>query len=386
MSNQQEKAACPACAAPSASFLKWDYSGFDDSIFNYAADLHSCPACGLVHIHNIDDATLARFYVGECAYSDGPFYEVTSPVNQNRYAFYADFLLRRGIAPVPMADVGCNQGGFLSRLAGSGWEESCWGVDFDVQRRATQTLHRNIAFRDGGCMDLPFEDNALGLLTYFHVVEHIRDLSSLLTEASRVLRDDGHILIEVPDEETCATEPVTSAFWMCSREHVNHFTAKALAAVLHRHGFTVVEVARRVLEAPYLVYPSLIVLARKTAAAQPPRIPIIGDVAAFARDCQRVLRQQAERISTLAAGGPLTVWGCTPPFFSLLPMLEGLPIRLCDSSPRKQESRWRGLPIEDPAALAAEGLLVIASSRYGAEIKAAAQKLGWADASIYLLP
>lgn len=386
MSDRQGIPACPACAAPTKPFLDWKYSGFEGSIFNYTAHLHCCPACGLVHVHNIDDSILARFYVGECAYADGPFYEVTAPVNQDRYAFYADFLYRHAVTPVPMADVGCNQGGFLSRLVDGGWNESCWGVDVDIERLPTQTRHRNIAFRDGGCMKLPFEDDALGLLTYFHVIEHIRDLSGLMTEAGRVLREDGYILIEVPDEETCATEPVTSAFWMCSREHVNHFTARALGAALHRHGFTVVDVARQILEAPYLVYPSLIILARKTATPLPQSIPIIGDVAAYAEDCQRILRRQAEQISALASGGPVTVWGCTPPFFSLLPMLEGHSIRVCDASPRKQGNRWRGLPVEDPAVLPAEGVLVIASSRYGAEIKAAARTLGWADKSIYTLP
>lgn len=377
---------CPACASPSTHLLEWEFSGLGDSVFNYIADFHACQACGLVYVRNVTDAALRRFYVEECSYFDKPHFAVTSPANQKKYAFYLRFLREHGINSVAMADVGCGRGGFVNWMAESGWEHECWGVDVDGRSIPTTAgASANVSFRNGNCLNLPFAEGRLNLLTYFHVLEHIRDLSALLTEASRVLGEKGHILIEVPDAENYAGTPIGSAFWFSIREHINHFTAKALAAALEAHGFAVCDVSRQMLETPEFAYPSLVILAQKNAI--PPRLalPAAADIAVFARMSRQALMRQAGQISALAADRGVTIWGCSAELFSLLPLFDTREIRLCDSSKLKQSTHYKGMPIEDPAAVPVEGMLVIAPYLHQQAIKTAAQRLGWPDRALYLL-
>jgi SAM-dependent methyltransferase len=364
--------------------LDWEFSGLGDSVFNYTADFHACSACGLVYVSNISDVGLSRFYDEECGYFDKTHYAVTDPANQRKYAFYIRFLKEQGITSVETADVGCGRGGFATWLAESGWEKTCWGVDVDVRSLPDNSgPHRQVSFRQGSCLNLPFEDNTLGLLTYFHVLEHIRDLSGLLAEAARVLREDGHILIEVPDAEHYSSLPIGSGFWFSIREHINHFTAKSLVVALQAHGLAAFTISQQRLESPESDYPSLMVLARKNSASPSAVLSTSGEVSAFARLSQQALIRQAERISDLAAAQPLTLWGCSSEMFSFLPLLDICQARLCDSSKFKQQMHYRGLVVQDPAAVPVKGLLVVVPYRHKAAIKTAAQRLGWPENAIY---
>ena len=377
---------CPACASASAHLLNWKFSGLGDSVFNYTADFQVCPHCGLVYVRNVTDAGLRRFYVEECNYFEKAHFDQNSPANQKKYTFYMQFLRGHGIDSGAMADVGCGRGGFVNWMAQSGWEQECCGVDVDARSLPASAQSRaNVCFHDGNCLSLPFAGGGLELLTYFHVLEHIRDLSGLLTEAGRVLADGGHILIEVPDAENYAGTPIGSAFWFSIREHINHFTAKALAAALAAHGFAVHDVSRQMLKTPEFAYPSLIILAQKSMASPSLTVPATADVAGFARRSREALMHQADQISTLAADRKMTIWGCSAEIFSLLPLLDISAIRICDSSKLKQSTHYKGMPIEDPAAVSVEGMLVIAPYLHQKAIKTAAQRLGWPDNAVYLL-
>lgn len=329
---------------------------------------------------------MRRFYVEECNYFEKAHFDQNSPANQKKYTFYMQFLRGHGIGSGAMADVGCGRGGFVNWMAQDGWEQECCGVDVDARSLPDSTQSRaNVSFHDGNCLSLPFADGRLELLTYFHVLEHIRDLSSLLTEAARVLVEGGHILIEVPDAENYVGTPVGSAFWFSIREHINHFTAKALAAALEAHGFAVQDISRQMLETPEFAYPSLMILAQKSTASPSLKMPATADIADFACVSREALMHQAEQISALAADKRMTIWGCSAEIFSLLPLLDASEIRICDSSKLKQSTHYKGIPIEDPAAVPVEGMLVIAPYLHRTAIKKAAQQLGWPEEALYLL-
>jgi len=377
---------CPACGSTSRHLLDWAFSGLGNSVFNYTAEFQACPDCGLVYVRNVTDSGLRRFYVEECNYFEKAHFDHNSPANQKKYTFYRDFLLGHGIDSGEMADVGCGRGGFVNWMAQNGWRQECCGVDVDARSLPASSQSRaTVSFRDGNCLALPFVDGALKLLTYFHVLEHIRDLSALLTEAGRVLTDGGHILIEVPDAENYANTPIGSAFWFSIREHINHFTGKALAAALAGNGFVVEEVSRQILETPEFSYPSLMILARKGATSRALEVPATANVADFAQASRQALVNQAEQILALAADRKMTIWGCSAEIFSLLPLLDTKRIRICDSSKLKQSTHYNGIPIEDPAAVPVEGMLVIGPYLHRTAIKNAAQRLGWPDDTIYPL-
>ena len=381
-----QTAGCPACGHATSHLLDWEYSGLGDSVFNYTAHFHACPCCGMVYVDNIDDRTLARFYADECSYFDKPHFSVEAPANREKYTFYASVLRERGVGGADMADVGCGRGGFVNWLAAGGWRGRCCGIDVDTRSLCgTAGLPDNVSFRNGDALNLPFVDESLDLVTAFHVLEHLRDLHGVLAEAARVLRPGGRLLIEVPDAERYATLPVGTAFWFSIREHINHFTARALRAALASCGLCVEHVSRQVLPTPEFSYPSLMVMATKGPGDEAGDETAPGDVAAFALASHRDLRRQADAIAALAHGAPLAVWGCSAELFSLLPLLDAARVRLCDSSGLKQTARYKGLPVQPPAALPIEGRLVVAPYLHARAIEAAALKLGWPAEAVHVL-
>lgn len=384
---KRDEEPCPACSRTAGALTDWKFSGLGNSIFNFTAEWYACPHCGLVYVSNVNDSMLARYYAEECSYFENSHFSVTAPENMAKYAVYAELLNRHAIAAVPMADVGCGRGGFVNWLCETGWEASCTGVDVDVrsleQGRSTSP---NVAFRTGDALRLPLSDESQGLLTYFHVLEHVRDVHALLNEAARVLQPGGHVLIEVPDAERYGAFPIGSGFWISIREHVFHYTARAMTAVLSAHGFEVRAAMRRSMPTPELTYPSLMVLGRKTArAAEAEPLPLIGNVAAHVLEAKAAIRRQAREIDSIAVDQPVTIWGCSAALFSVLPLVESDRFRMCDASKLKQATHYCGRPVEDPVSVPVSGALIIAPYLHGKAIQAAASRLGWPQSAMHLL-
>lgn len=378
---------CPACGLSAFYLADWRYSGLGNSIFNYTAQYYSCRGCGVVYVKNITDSRLAEYYAGECGYFESAHFSVTSPENREKYSTYAGLLKQHEIGSVPMADVGCGRGGFVNWLGQYGWGATCWGVDVDVRSlRQGCAVSSNVTFRTGDALQLPFGDRGLGLLTYFHVLEHIRDLHGLLSEADRVLQPGGHLLVEVPDAERYGDFPIGSAFWISIREHIFHYTARALTAVLRTHGFEVREILRKTLPTPEFAYPSLMVLGRKTGERSVAALaPSVGDVAGHLLESRAALLRQVRDIQAIAEKQPVTIWGCSAELFSVLPMLDLPDFRICDSSTLKQQATYRGRAVEDPASVPVAGALIIAPYLHGAAIQSAAGRLGWPEDAVHLL-
>ena len=377
-------APCPACRGNARHLTHWQFSGLGDSVFNYTGDFFACADCGLAYIHNIDDATLSRFYAEECSYYDKPHFDVTSPANARKYAAYRDFIMSRGLADVRIADIGCGRGGFLTWLKKDGWLAECCGVDIDV--RSIPHGESDLRFERGQALDLPFADGSQSLLTYFHVAEHIRDIDKVLAEAFRTLEGGGHVLIEVPDAENYGSVAIGSAFWISIREHIYHFSACALERALQRHGFSVIETSQRILPTPEFDYPSLMVLARKQACKAPVGSRPRGNIAAFVLESQRALQRQVAHVNTLLErNSKVTFWGCSAELLSVLPLVRAENAIICDASKEKQKSRYQHLPILDPEDVSPEGVLVIAPYLQGDAIERAALRIGWRPEAIVRL-
>ena len=378
---------CPACQKPSRRLLDWPFSGLGESVFNYTAHFYTCPHCGLGYIGNVDDAELSRFYAEECAYFSSDHFDINSKENIQKYSTYRAVLKNAGLEGRSILDVGCGRGGFLRWLKqNSSWPGQCCGVDADLRSIPKEEEEGSLTYKQGYAFSLPVADDSQDILSYFHVLEHIRDLDRVLQEAFRALKPGGHLLIEVPDAERYPTQPIGTAFWIGIREHVNHFSPLALALALQRHGFQISNMERGMLPTPEFTYPSLIILAQKTPAPAAPALPHTQDIAAFVKESQEGLRRQAREATTLMERyGNIVFWGCSAQLFSLLPLLDCRRIALCDASPLKQQSTFQAMAILAPEKVAPRGALVIAPYLHRAAIKRAAQGLGWNESQIYSL-
>lgn len=381
---------CPACGAQTDFLMEWHYSGLNDSIFNYVANYFTCVGCGLVYVDNISDERLAEFYNAECTYHEKAHFEITSPENLQKYRVYRQFLTEAGFVDRPMVDVGCGRGGFLQWLNQNGWQANLIGVDIDLKSlppiQETNSQPYLVNLKEGKALALPFADQTQELLSYFHVLEHIRNLDKVFDEADRVLQEGGYLLIEVPDAEHYHDRPVGTAFWFGIREHVNHFSASSLVKALQRHKFQVLKISHQILPTPEFAYPSLMILAQKAQIGMNVEINVSQNVVNYAEQSLEALREQAENIQVFRSSyQKVTFWGCSSELFSLLPLLTFQDFVLCDASPIKQHSNYHNRAILAPQIVPKEGVLVIAPYLFGAVIEQAALALGWEQDKIFRL-
>jgi 2-polyprenyl-3-methyl-5-hydroxy-6-metoxy-1,4-benzoquinol methylase len=147
---------------------------------------------------------------------------------------------RYSARPRRLLDVGCATGGFLAEAQADLWE--CLGVELsdfaiDVARRefGLQVLKGDVFHTD-------IRVDSFGLVTMWHVLEHIIDPLSTLVRVRELLAPNGLLFIELPNWASVGRR-ARGAKWSQLKppEHINFFTPRSLAAAVHRAGFRVLK-------------------------------------------------------------------------------------------------------------------------------------------------
>ena len=124
-------------------------------------------------------------------------------------------------------DAGCGVGYGTEELA----ERSLHVVGIDLSRKiiykAKRRRRTNLSFIRADCQNLPFKNQTFDLLTSFEVIEHIDNQHSFLKDASRVLRQNGVLILSTPLRQDFDV-PVTP-------RHQREFTPKELEALLGKY-------------------------------------------------------------------------------------------------------------------------------------------------------
>ena len=96
-----------------------------------------------------------------------------------------------------LLDVGCGDGTFLKRMRDLGW--SVRGIDPD--RQAVQRARENFALDVVAARleEHRFRDDFFDAVVVSHVIEHVHDPVSLLTECRRILKPGGKIVLLTPN-------------------------------------------------------------------------------------------------------------------------------------------------------------------------------------------
>ena len=116
-----------------------------------------------------------------------------------RYLFAKHFIARMP-QPASVFDAGCGSGYGSAELAKTG--ASVTGADVSGEAVAYAREHfgaQGIRFIEAPCESLPFEPESFDLVTAFEVIEHLEHWQELLTEANRVLKPGGVLLVSTPN-------------------------------------------------------------------------------------------------------------------------------------------------------------------------------------------
>ena len=130
-----------------------------------------------------------------------------------------------------VVDVGCGSGGLLELLESIRPDLTLVGTDLTAPRRFRSSASRVV----GDAMALPLADASVDGLIFNHVLEHIPSATPAIIEARRVLKENGWVYVETPNERSARTHTGPN-FWD-DPSHVRPYSTLALKALLSSEGF-----------------------------------------------------------------------------------------------------------------------------------------------------
>jgi SAM-dependent methyltransferase len=193
-----------------------------------------CARCGTATTDPVPDAESL-----DAAYGDWYW-----PQAGKRFSLVGDALLRRSRAamaeridqvapPGPILDVGAGEGTLLDALRSRGREAS--GLERNSDRADIE--NRPIAEVEGR--------DRYAAIVFWHSLEHLGDPGDTATEAARLLRPGGVIVIAVPNYASLQAS-VFGDRWLHLDlpRHLVHLTSGALTSGLEERGFEVASVSQ----------------------------------------------------------------------------------------------------------------------------------------------
>ena len=167
--------------------------------------------------------------------------------------------LRRQLPPLRgrVLDVGAGRSPWRELLK----QAEYVGLDVEASNRFGMPRDPAVVYYDGKVF--PFDNASFDHVISVEVLEHVPDPAALLSEITRVLRPEGTLILTVP--------------WSARQHHLPHdyfrFTRNALAALLHKAGFTPSEITERGNDIAAIANKILVVLVR--LISPPSRLDIV---------------------------------------------------------------------------------------------------------------
>ena len=164
------------------------------------------------------------------------------------------------VHPRTVLDVGCATGGFLAEARADGWRGV--GVEMSAAAAAVARDHLGLDVMHGDVFAPGLPSAGFGLVTMWHVLEHVTEPASTLERAADLLAPGGRLFLELPNWDSVG-RTLKGPRWsqMKPPEHINFFTPRSLAGAVRRAGLTPLDVGTH--------YPSLWDRARARRAVNP---------------------------------------------------------------------------------------------------------------------
>ncbi len=132
-------------------------------------------------------------------------------------------------------DFGCGTGEFLNACRKSGFK--CFGVEpSDSARKKAEKNYNLKIIRDDSLKEI--KDCSIGVVTMWHVLEHVSSLNKTLREMSRIIAKEGSLVVAVPNNLSFDAKHY-KGFWAAWDVpiHFWHFTQPSIKSLMKKHGF-----------------------------------------------------------------------------------------------------------------------------------------------------
>lgn len=144
-----------------------------------------------------------------------------------------------GAGHLPVLDVGCGGGLFLRELGIP--EKQRVGLDFSPNAAAVAWNTNGVPAVCGALPRAPFRKGAFGLITMYHVLEHLYDPVAYLKAARELLAPGARLIVQVPNS-ACWQFLLLGERWngLDIPRHLIHFKERDLVNLLHHSGYEII--------------------------------------------------------------------------------------------------------------------------------------------------
>jgi SAM-dependent methyltransferase len=229
---------CPACNEEEFSpFLTCT----DFFVSGEQFEIKQCNGCGLkITINANDEKSIGKYYQSEEYISHS---NTSKGVVNFLYHQVREYMLGRKRRLVEKAvemkgsllDVGAGTGFFLNEMKEKGWQVAGTEKSSDARSFAKKEFGLNIKNAENL---FQFDDHSFDVITLWHVLEHIHQLSENMEAFWQLLKQDGRLIIAVPNHTSYDARHYGEywAAWDVPR-HLWHFGPIQMKQLAEKYGF-----------------------------------------------------------------------------------------------------------------------------------------------------
>jgi 2-polyprenyl-3-methyl-5-hydroxy-6-metoxy-1,4-benzoquinol methylase len=205
-----------------------------------------CARCGFIYCNPVPPSQELRDYYAQ-SYADVESWSQT--FGHDRFFVFREGLkeIRRYHPSGSLLDVGCSLGLFLNWARQVGFETAGVELSPPAAKFAQERLGLNVYC--GTLQTAPFAPASFEVVTFWDVLEHVADPRGDLRCAHQLLKSNGLLVVRVPNvgfhlPRTRLMRLVrkNGFIGLDACNHLNHFTARTLRALLERTGFRVLKI------------------------------------------------------------------------------------------------------------------------------------------------
>jgi SAM-dependent methyltransferase len=234
--------ACPVCGS---SHFEHFLTCKDYTVSGEKFNIVSCKACNFKFTNpRPEDSKLGAYYKSEdyISHSDTRKGIVSKLYHAVRnYTLKGKLkLISRHVSRGTILDYGCGTGMFLKVCKDNGW--NVFGMEPDEGARVIGAKQGLSVDADKQSLQPKIGDKQLDVISLWHVLEHVTDLDSTLFFFNAKLKDDGRLIIAVPNYTSYDAKHY-GEFWAAYDvpRHLYHFEPNTISKLLSRFGFQLEE-------------------------------------------------------------------------------------------------------------------------------------------------
>ncbi len=212
-------------------------------IVKYDSDFYVCSNCEYqFNIKNIKDSAIKKYYNGDLGLLVQAALENTGnfklkPYHKKTLNFLEKQFNKQSFHRI--CDIGCGTGTFLN--ATRVYNFTCYGYDLNKEHIsiAKKTFGlKNIRVSgdlNGYCKRLSLPRNFFDVITMFEVLEHVRNVNSVVESVYRYLRPGGYFIFSTPNFDRI---PIKER-WDKPPIHLSRFKEKNIRILINKHNLDI---------------------------------------------------------------------------------------------------------------------------------------------------